>query len=104
ALWCITMCHYNSKHSASREKLELSADTMALEPYIGKDTDNPPYAAGIRGRDVVTAINGESPNVAGRGFLIWFIKNFEPGDRVTATVVNSAGERRDVSYDLSFRG
>jgi hypothetical protein len=52
----------------------------------------------------VTAVDGESPNLAGRAFLVWFIKKFEPGDRVTLTVVDKPGQAREVTYQLPVRG
>jgi S1-C subfamily serine protease len=87
-----------------RAKLNLPADRMAVEPYMGTNTNSPAYAAGVRGSHVVTAVNGESPNVAGRAFLVWFKEKFEPGDRVTVTVVDGAGRSREVAYQLPLRG
>lgn len=86
-----------------REKLNIPKETMAIEPYMGKNPANPPFAAGIRGSDVITAINGESPNLSGRAFLVWFIKKFEPGDRVTVTLLDNNGRQREVKYQFPNR-
>jgi hypothetical protein len=34
---------------------------------------------------------------------VWFIQRYEPGDPVTVTVVNKAGEKRDLTYRLPLR-
>jgi serine protease Do len=86
-----------------REKYHIPANTMAIEPYMGPEQQNPPFAAGLRGNDMVIAINGESPNVVGRGLLVWFNEKFEPGDHVTVTAIDKAGERREISYTLPSR-
>ena len=86
-----------------RDQYKLPAETMAVEPYMGTATNSAAYAAGLRGNHIVTAMNGESPNLAGRAFLVWFIQRYEPGDRVTMTVVNKAGEKRELSYQLPQR-
>ncbi len=90
-------------NAARRQQLKIPSDGMALEPYMGRNTNNPPYKAGIRGRDVVTAVNQQSPNVAGRAFLVWFRQQYDPGDEVTMTIRNDKGESRDVTYRLPIR-
>ncbi len=87
-----------------RDKFKLPEESMAVEPYMGKNQTNPAYVAGLRGSDVITAINGESPNIASRGFLVWFVKKFEPGDRVNLSVLDKEGQAREVSYVLPSRG
>jgi S1-C subfamily serine protease len=87
-----------------REKFNIPPDKMAVEPYMGSNTNSPAYAAGLRGGHVVTAINGENPNVAGRAFLVWFIQKYDPGDRITVTALDSSGQSRDLTYQLPLRG
>jgi hypothetical protein len=87
-----------------RAKFNIPPDKMAVEPYMGKDTNSPAYVAGVRGSHVITAVDGESPNLIGRAFLVWFIQKHDPGDRVTVTVTDSSGRARDVSYQLPVRG
>ena len=90
--------------SPRREQLKIPADKMAVEPYMGSSTNSPGYAAGLRGSHVVTAVDGESPDLTGRAFLVWFIQKHDPGDRVTVTVADKTGQRRDVTYQLPPRG
>jgi hypothetical protein len=87
-----------------REQFNIPADKMAIEPYMGSNTNSAPYTAGVRGNHIVTAVNGESPDLAGRAFLVWFVKKFEPGDRITVTVMDKPGQQRDLTYQLPLRG
>jgi hypothetical protein len=89
---------------SQRQQLKIPADKMAIEPYMGSNTNSHAYQAGLRGRDIVTAVNGESPNVAGREFLVWFIQRFDPGDQVKLSVMDKRGEQREVTYQLPPRG
>src|SRR5262249_10207377 len=52
--------------SPRREKFNIADDKMAVEPFMGKSTNSPAYLAGLRGSHIVTAVNGESPNLIGR--------------------------------------
>jgi hypothetical protein len=88
---------------ARRDQYKIPAGTMAVEPYMGTSTNSAAYAAGLRGSHVVTAVNGESPDLTGRAFLVWFIQRYDAGDPVTLTVVNKAGEKRDFTYRLPLR-
>ena len=87
-----------------RENLKIAPDKMAVEPFMGPHPQGPAYEAGLRGNQVITAVNGESPNVAGRGFLVWFIQRFDPGDRVTLTVTDGPDKAHHISYQLPQRG
>jgi len=84
-----------------RQQRNIPAGTMAVEPYMGSNTKTPAYAAGLRGNDVVTAVGGESPDVSGRGFLVWFKMHYERGDQVTMTVKDPQGKERTVEYRLA---
>lgn len=88
---------------ARRDQYKVPAGRMAVEPFMGTATNSAAYAAGLRGSHVVTAVDGESPDLTGRAFLVWFIQRHDPGDRVTLTVANKAGEKREVSYRLPLR-
>jgi hypothetical protein len=83
-----------------RRKLDLSPDTMAVKPLVGapKGTVSPAAAAGLKGDDVIVAVNGESPNLINRPFLAYFRMKFEPGDEVVLTVKGADGEERKVTY------
>lgn len=82
-----------------RQRLELPAHTMAVKPHLGfKKPSGPAYEAGLRGNDIITAVNGESPNLFARDFLLWFRMKYEPGDDVILTVKNENGKEREVTY------
>ena len=86
--------------ATKRQQLGLSTNTMAIEPYMGRATNSAPYRAGLRGSDIVTAVNGVNTNVAGRAFLVWFRQQYDAGDRVTLAI-RSQGKNKEVAYQLS---
>jgi len=84
-----------------RERFKIPADKMAVDPYMGSDTNSPAYKAGLRGGGhVIIAVNGESPNLIAREFLAWFTHKFDPGDYVKLSVLDQNGEQREVTYQL----
>jgi hypothetical protein len=87
-----------------RERFKIPADKMAVDPYMGSNTNSHAYKAGLRGGQVITAVNGESPNLVARAFLAWFTQKFDPGDQVKLSVLDSSGEQREVTYQLPSRG
>ena len=89
-----------SVSATKRQQLGLAANAMAIEPYMGSATNSAPYRAGLRGRDIVTAVNGVSTNLTGRAFLVWFRQQYDAGDRVTLSV-RSQEKAREVTYQLS---
>jgi S1-C subfamily serine protease len=80
-----------------RTRAGVGAEGMAVKPYWGSE---PIVAsrAGLEKGHIITAVNGKSPNLTGRAFLVWFRMNFEPGERVTLDVVDPAGRKRQVTY------
>jgi len=68
---------------------------------MGNNTNSAPYKAGLRGRDIVTAVNGQTTNLNGRAFLVWFRQQFDRGDEVTLGVRDRNGAARNVTYKLS---
>jgi hypothetical protein len=84
-----------------RQQLGLGANAMAIEPYMGKSTSSVAYRAGVRGKDVVTSVDGISTNLSGRAFLVWFKQRYEPGDRVKLTVRDAQGRTKEIAYELS---
>jgi len=87
-----------------RQQLNIAADRMAVQPYMGSNQKGAAFVAGMRPNHVLTAVNGQSPNLVGRAFLVWFNKQFEPDDRVTMTVRDDKGQSRDLTYQLPARG
>lgn len=77
---------------------------MAVDPFIGSNTNSHAYKAGLRGGHVITAVNGESPNLIARPFLAWFSHKFDPGDQVKLSVLDKTGAQREVTYQLPPRG
>jgi S1-C subfamily serine protease len=85
-----------------RKARGIAEHTMAVEPYLWPKSAA--QQAGLRGSDCVTAVDGQTPDVAGRRFLVWFRRHHEPGDEVTLTVKDAQGKERKVSYRLSKQG
>lgn len=85
-------------NSQKRKARGIPEGTMAVEPFMGPNPRTPAHAAGVRGSDAVTSVGGESPNVAGRAFLVWFKMRYEPGDEVKVTVKDPRGRGRVVTY------
>jgi serine protease Do len=88
-------------NAEKRKRLGIAPDVMAIEPYMGSNTSSAAYKAGVRGNHVITAVDGVSPNLNGRAFLVWFRQAHDAGDRVTLTVRNPQGETKDISYELA---
>lgn len=86
-----------------REKHSIIKDQMAVRPFLGDNPIGPAFQAGLRGGDIITSVNGESPNVAGRAFLVWLRMRYEPGDELNMTAVSSNGESKKVTYTLQKR-
>ncbi|MEW6306412.1 MAG: PDZ domain-containing protein, partial [Verrucomicrobiota bacterium] len=85
---------------AKRKQFNLTGK-MAVAPYLGNNTTSPAYQAGLRNNSIVTAVNGKSPDVSGRGFLVWFRKNFEPGDTATFSYLDGNGQPRTATFKLT---
>ncbi len=83
-----------------RQRLGIADDAMAVRPWFGKKPGGLAWDAGLRPSDIITAVNGQSPNVAGRAFMIWFRLNHEPGDTVELTVSAGKDESRTIRYTL----
>lgn len=87
--------------AAELERRKIPADSLAARPWFGKgEKESPAFAAGLRPDDVIVALDGESPDLAGRSFMLWFRLEKDPGERIELTVVDRDGERRTVAYEL----
>ena len=89
-------------NAGKRKAYGVPEGRMAVEPYTWDESAA--RTAGVRGNDCVIAVDGQSPDVAGRGFLVWFRQRYEPGDAVTLTLRDPQGKERKVSYRLSKQG
>ena len=81
-----------------RKKFGIADDAMAVRAYYPKGPKGPAGEAGLRGDLIITAVNGESPNVISRPFMVWFRLRFDPGDPIELTVVDAKGEKQTVGY------
>ena len=73
---------------------------MSIRPWFGKKPrQSIAYRAGLRPNHVITAVDGESPDLFGRPFLVWFRKRYQPGDWVILSVDDGNGPR-EVRYRL----
>ena len=78
---------------------------MAVRPYFGNKKDAwVARKAGLTDSDVILAVNGQSPNLSGRAFLVWFRGLLEPGDEVVLRVRAAKGGEREVKYKATARG
>lgn len=78
--------------TASRK--QARKDGMAISPYFGRGADSSlAFQAGLRPSHVILAINGESPNLNGRAFLVWFRLNHRKGQELELTVLEGDRER-----------
>ena len=85
--------------SRKRERLGIPAGSMAVEAYAPQgNARGSAFEAGLKHGDVIVAVNGESPDLAGRAWAVWFKMKYEPGDRITLTVQEAAGRRREVTF------
>jgi S1-C subfamily serine protease len=83
-----------------RERFNLPEQTMAVKPFIGPlMTKGPAYRAGLRPRHIVVAVDGQSPPLDARAFLVWFRLRHEPRDQVRLTVLDG-DQRREINYTL----
>ena len=71
---------------------------MHVKPFIYKDAA--PTAAGLKASHMIVAVNGQSPNVVGRYFEWWFRYTFNPGQKITLTVMETPGEKKQITFVL----
>lgn len=86
-----------------RRRFGLSPGTMAVKPWFGPDPTGPAWGAGLRGEHMITAVDGDRPDLVARAFLVWFRRARDPGDRVELTVRNRNGAETRIAYQLPGR-
>lgn len=73
---------------------------MSIRPWLGNDHKRwAAYAAGLRENHIIVAVDGQSPDLHGRSFLVWFRLRHEPGDEVTLTLREGKSLRK-ITYRL----
>ncbi|HVS12164.1 MAG TPA: PDZ domain-containing protein [Planctomycetota bacterium] len=85
---------------ADRRRLAIPVGSMALRPWFGKQRDTPAQLAGLTAGDVIVAVNGHSPDVSGRAFMVWFRLHHDPGSTVTLLARDPRGRERELRYEV----
>ena len=94
----------NAMKDADKKKLGIPLKDMAIRPFFGSGGNWVARRAGLNSGDVIIAVNGESPNLFGREFLVWFRTRVEPGDEVTLKVRDPKGKERTIVYEATANG
>ena len=83
---------------AERQRFNIPDGAMGVKPFIYKDSVA--TKAGLRASHMITAVNGQSPNVVGRSFEWWFRSTFNPGDEISLTVLETPGKSTEIKFVL----
>ena len=83
---------------AERQRFNIPDNAMGVKPFIYKDSVA--TKAGLKGNHMITAVNGQSPNVVGRSFEWWFRSNFNPGDEIVLSVQEEPGKSKEIRFIL----
>jgi len=83
-----------------RKKFKLSDDKMCITPWFGINPMGNAYKAGLRYFHTVIAINGQRPNKHGRAFNYWFRMLYEPGDKITLTILDKNGNTKFITFTV----
>lgn len=84
--------------AAERKNLGIDDQRLAVRPFVGPQSRTPAVKAGLKREHVITAVNGQTPNVFGRGFQTWFRLQFEPGDRVRLSAVSPNRQQKTIEF------
>ena len=79
-----------------RARMGIGPDEMAVRPIFTAQDPTYVQRAGLLESHTIVAVNGKSPNFAGRAFMAWFRLQFDPGDDVRLSV--REGLKPDVTY------
>jgi len=83
---------------AERQRFNIPDGAMGVKPFIYKDSIA--TKAGLKGNHMITAVNGQSPNMAGRSFEWWFRSSFNPGDEIVLSVQETPGQKKEIKFIL----
>jgi serine protease Do len=75
----------------------VGEDAMAVKPFLYKD--GAAAKAGLKSHHIITAVNGESPDVSGRSFQWWVRQRFDAGARIKLTVKDGGAEKQ-IEFEL----
>jgi len=89
-----------AKGAADRKRLGIPEGSLAVQAWTGPKDQGPASAAGLSREYVVTAVDGQSPNLAGRAFLVWFRLHHDVGDTVHVTAKDAKGRAKEFAYTL----
>jgi membrane-associated protease RseP (regulator of RpoE activity) len=87
--------------SRKRNLANVARDQMCVEPHFGWGGKPKGAAvdAGLKNGDLIVAVNGQSPPLHDRAWLVWFRLKFDPGDEIRLTVVDArTRQEREVKY------
>jgi hypothetical protein len=80
---------------ADRNKINVPKGNLLVRAYAPFGTAK---SAGLTPQMWVTAIDGQHPDLAGRGLLVWFRLRHEKGDPVALTVLAPDGKEQILKY------
>jgi|GEM_PF-300112 len=84
-----------------RKGRKIKDDVMCIKPWFPKGATGRAADAGMKANDFVIAVDGESPDLFGRAFLVWFRLRYEAGDTIELTLVNPQGNTRKIKYEVA---
>jgi hypothetical protein len=85
-------------NAGERSRFGAAEGALAIKPWFGPQPSGPAWEAGLRGGHLIVAVDGESPDLHGRAFLVWFRRRHDAGDSVTLRVLGTDGTSRDIIY------
>ena len=83
-----------------RKARGIADGTLAVKPFFPPKPASYAWEAGVRREHVITAVDGEHPDVAGRAFLVWFRLHHDAGGEATFTVMDEKGREQKVTCKL----
>jgi hypothetical protein len=76
----------------------LKKGGMSIRPWFGRNAEaSVAWQAGLRQHHTIVAVGGESPDLAGRGFMVWFRRHYDRGDPVELTC-----REGDATIEISY--